>query len=365
MVKLGILSDVHIGFRQYGLESRWEDFNAAFGAALYSFLTQGITNVFVAGDILHQARPTARTMAYMRKLHDWLVQSKMTVYVVPGNHDLTNPHWLTTIVTEGQQHGFRVVDQEIVTVEDNDSVRVFCVGFMAPELFRTAIHDFPEADIIISHQGMVEFTGVKRPQNLTFDDYLPGKYAMAIIGDTHVTRKEDYKGTIFLSPGSTEMNDASEPSEKYLFILDVEKGEILNIDQQLIPTRKVLNYQDVGTKEDVDDLINMVRKMLADNPKERATLVVHYKRECRDMVRALNDLQRQFNIIVRATPMPLTGKDPATFTQAEGRSILEIAQQDVGIPEVQDLLVKIIGQPDNVSSVIDDWVDKHAGNTAA
>ncbi len=85
-MKFAHIADLHLGYRQYGLEQREEDF---FKAALY--IVDKIKDVdfcIIAGDLFHNKNITPRTLSQANEI----ISSLKRVYIASGNHD--NYRWL-------------------------------------------------------------------------------------------------------------------------------------------------------------------------------------------------------------------------------------------------------------------------------
>jgi len=81
------LADVHLGYKQYGLEERADDFFKAFDEVIRYAEREHIKTMIVAGDLFHKKDLTPDTLA---RTEDSLAKSKeagIDVIVVEGNHD--------------------------------------------------------------------------------------------------------------------------------------------------------------------------------------------------------------------------------------------------------------------------------------
>ena len=81
------LADVHLGYAQYGLETRREDFNRAFLEAVEKTIELKPDFMIIAGDIFHQARPSNATLEVAIKGFRRLRESGIPVLTVDGSHD--------------------------------------------------------------------------------------------------------------------------------------------------------------------------------------------------------------------------------------------------------------------------------------
>ena len=80
-------ADLHLGYSQYGLEARREDFESAFTELVDKTIKLKPDFLIIAGDLFHQARPSnatlENTIRNFRRLRDVGIQ----VLAVDGSHD--------------------------------------------------------------------------------------------------------------------------------------------------------------------------------------------------------------------------------------------------------------------------------------
>ena len=61
-MKIGVITDMHLGLRQYGLSEREEDFYIQYNKAIDAFLDAGVDIVIIGGDIFDQPRPSPKSL---------------------------------------------------------------------------------------------------------------------------------------------------------------------------------------------------------------------------------------------------------------------------------------------------------------
>jgi len=80
-------ADVHLGYTQYGLEARREDFNRAFLEVVDKTIELKPDFMIIAGDIFHHARSSNATLEVAIKGFRRLQESGIPVLAVDGSHD--------------------------------------------------------------------------------------------------------------------------------------------------------------------------------------------------------------------------------------------------------------------------------------
>lgn len=80
-------ADLHLGYSQYGLEIRREDFDRAFSELVDRTIELTPDLMIIAGDVFHQARPSNATLENSIKNFNRLREAGISVLTVDGSHD--------------------------------------------------------------------------------------------------------------------------------------------------------------------------------------------------------------------------------------------------------------------------------------
>jgi DNA repair protein SbcD/Mre11 len=92
-------SDLHLGYAQYGLEARRQDFDNAFTELVDKTIQLKPDFIVIAGDLFHHARPSNTTLENAIRNFRRLRDAGIPVLTVDGSHD-TAPNSITgTILT--------------------------------------------------------------------------------------------------------------------------------------------------------------------------------------------------------------------------------------------------------------------------
>lgn len=270
-MKIGWLSDSHLGCLQYGLERRRSDFFIGLDNAIRDMVDNHQISVIIhSGDLIDSNRPHPQVLKDLVGLNEFLQRKLVTVYVVSGNHDRTDPHWLT-VLNNKNTYGFQLLDYRTVDHLDNElkngtKVTICGTPYMPPEVFRQ--HRFPKADILVCHQMLREFVdyGGDNVEMLGIAD-LPKGYRLIAIGDVHIHKLMEHPeepGCWLGYPGSTELKEAGEDGKKFWVECIVDN---LNRNLTLVPhsidTRPVLRvdltHPDCQT-EAIDNAIVTIKR---------------------------------------------------------------------------------------------------------
>jgi len=80
-------ADLHLGYSQYGLEARREDFDKAFQELVDKTIELKPDFMIIAGDLFHQARPSNSTLENSIRSFSRLREAGIQVLTVDGSHD--------------------------------------------------------------------------------------------------------------------------------------------------------------------------------------------------------------------------------------------------------------------------------------
>ena len=90
-------SDLHLGYAQYGLEARRQDFDNAFSELVDKTIGLKPDFMIIAGDLFHQARPSNHTLENTIRSFKRLKDAGIPVLTVDGSHD-SAPNTITSTI---------------------------------------------------------------------------------------------------------------------------------------------------------------------------------------------------------------------------------------------------------------------------
>ncbi len=90
-------SDLHLGYTQYGLEARRQDFDNAFSELVDKTIELKPDFMIIAGDLFHQARPSNHTLENTIRSFKRLKDAGIPVLTVDGSHD-SAPNTITSTI---------------------------------------------------------------------------------------------------------------------------------------------------------------------------------------------------------------------------------------------------------------------------
>lgn len=222
MAKIALISDVHLGTRQYGLKERYEDFLVSFLRFGENVVARHPDCVVIGGDLLDSPRPDARSVFVAQETVRRIKSASIDVFGIDGNHDLADGNWLTVIGARGLRDiplhygGVRIVGINYRNGRD------------LIEAIQAMIDSGVKADILVAHFALAEMngggtadTGVREICPLL--EKLGVK--CVLMGHVHIPEAKKWNGILFVNPGSTEMKSSNEPQEKFYFMVDTDTWE--------------------------------------------------------------------------------------------------------------------------------------------
>ena len=259
------ISDLHLGYAQFGLEEREEDVYQAFHEAIGASIKEGVKLVLLAGDLFHNPRPCGKAIITLGNALKKLRDKQIPAAFVLGEHDISRLRDVPFA------HIYSNLGLAKKLRHDEPFIVDSCAVFGADKERRSNIDSLIEKvrhaeqvakqhsgkKILVLHQGLMDFNKFAGELNSTdlppgFDYYALGHY------HDHLEKRFGYLGGPLAYPGSIDLT----PSEG---IKEVEKGFILadmsgeEPSTQWIPLSR---RQQFSAKIDYSDIASEVDKII-------------------------------------------------------------------------------------------------------
>lgn len=320
LVQWAFLSDPHLGYMQYGIRRRQEDFAHALKAAVRAALDQGLRHIVCGGDTLHQSRPDSCVLQTLHEINEMLLEADAWFYTIHGNHDLCHPPWCEQIIRpcdRNQELRIRIVDNQVFTI---DGVKFLGVPSMGVEAFRKIVWEDIDAEMLIVHQLVNEWLPFAIPGALDLKDLPTKQFRMIMMGDLHKCDFREVDGCVVGYPGSTEMNKDDEPEDKFWHRVtyDRQSGKI-ELDAQRIPSRVFLKYT-FNDYETLPDGLNAIEeawnRLRGDDPRE-GVLLVRYPMHLTELQARIVARFNPERWILRWKPIPVPAGETLSVNENE------------------------------------------------
>jgi exonuclease SbcD len=251
---------LHLGYSQYGLETRREDFEKTFEELVEKTMKMKPDFLIIAGDIFHHARPSNVTLENairnFKRLHD----AGISVLTVDGSHDSAPNSVTGTILNPLDSAGliYQLPRHEGACWRRSDCCYVYGVpNFRTKQRTEEMLPAFIEQkkpmpdrslfNIFVFHMA-IDLPTVKPPyiEAEASPELIPEGFDYYAGGHVHKTYKEKFKSGVLVYAGCVETVDyeeAGNPKGFYYVTVD-EKGSASSEFIRLETPRKFVILED-------------------------------------------------------------------------------------------------------------------------
>lgn len=347
------IGDAHLGYRQYGLRVREEDYTNAVRHVIDRAIETGVEAVVWPGDVFDSPTPPARAVEFVKGQVKRLRDNGIVSIGVDGNHDATNGKWMRVC-------GISTFDGAFIEI---NGVAFLGLNYERPAPFKEKLEELaktnPKVDVLVIHQPLGDLTafGCEITAEWIAETFKPLGLKYVALGDIHNFGTWDVDGVMFVYPGSVEMTDIDEDDGKQFVTVEIVDGKVKTFIETTNP-RPIVRYE-VSTKEQLEHLLDDVQGAYGGH-------VLPVVRLNSDLPGAVARLQREFG-----------GKVPyrlQRFSEETGQveQILDRNWTRVGLidlvsvveeshkkeSEEYQLIVNMIDKPDRVLELAEEFITK-------
>ncbi len=281
-------ADLHLGYSQYGLEARRQDFDDAFKEVVDKTIELKPDFMIIAGDLFHQARPSNHTLENTIRSFKRLKDAGIPVLTVDGSHD-SAPNTITStilypldsagLITHLPRHQGACWSKPdccyiygIPTYHNRHKTQEALPKFMEenPPTPKAGV-----ANIFVFH-GALDIPSLKGPfEAEILPDELPSGFCYYAAGHVHERYLGKFKDGFLVYSGCTETvsySEAKYPKGFYYVKVD-EKGqvqpELIELDS---PRRFVIAEQDFSGMSSAK-ITELATQMVRDSETEGAVII--------------------------------------------------------------------------------------------
>jgi len=281
-------ADLHLGYSQYGLEARRQDFDDAFKELVDRTIDLKPDFLIIAGDLFHQARPSNHTLENTIRSFKRLKDAGIPVLTVDGSHD-SAPNTITSTILYPLDSAGLIIHlprHQGACWSKQDCCYVYGIPtYHNRHKTQEALAKFLEenqptpqtgiANIFVFH-GALDLPSVKGPfEAEILPEELPGGFCYYAAGHVHERYLGKFKEGILVYSGCTETVSYGEA--KYLkgfyHVIVDEKGQV---QTQLIelssPRRFVIVEQDFSGMSSAK-ITEIATQMVRDSEAEGAVII--------------------------------------------------------------------------------------------
>jgi DNA repair exonuclease SbcCD nuclease subunit len=252
-------ADLHLGYAQYGLEARRQDFDNAFTEVVDKTIDLNPDFMIIAGDLFHQARPSNVTLENTIRSFKRLKDAGIPVLTVDGSHD-SAPNIITgTILYPLDSAGLihHLPRHRGACWRKLDSCYVYGIpNFHNKHKTEEALPKFMEenppttqekvCNIFVFH-GALDLPSVKPPyiEAEISPEQLPEGFDYYAAGHVHERYLGKFKTGTLAYSGCTETADYREAKNQkgFLYVKVNERGQLNTECMELTSTRKFVIFE--------------------------------------------------------------------------------------------------------------------------
>jgi DNA repair exonuclease SbcCD nuclease subunit len=282
-------ADLHLGYAQYGLETRRQDFDDAFKELVDRTIELKPDFMIIAGDLFHQARPSNHTLENTIRSFKRLKDANIPVLTVDGSHD-SAPNTITSTILYPLDSAGLIIHlprhQGACWSKENCcyvyGIPTYHNRHKTQEALPKFMEDNPPkpkvgvGNIFVLH-GAVDLPGVKGPfEAEILPDELPGGFCYYASGHIHKQFMTNFKDGILVYSGSTETVSYDEAKNiKGFYNVKVdEKGQIKQEIIELTSPRKfVIMAEQDFTGMASAKITELAVQMVKDSDEEGAVII--------------------------------------------------------------------------------------------
>jgi exonuclease SbcD len=281
-------ADLHLGYSQYGLEARRQDFDNAFKEVVDRTIELKPDFMIIAGDLFHQARPSNHTLENTIRSFKRLKDAGIPVLTVDGSHD-SAPNTITSTILYPLDSAGLIIHlprHQGACWSKHDCCYVYGIPtyhnrHKTQEALPKFIADNPPtpktelANIFVFH-GALDLPSVKGPfEAEILPDELPDGFCYYAAGHVHERYLGKFKDGVLVYSGCTETVSYSEA--KYLKgFYHVSVNGNGQVEPELIklvsPRRFVVVEQDFSGKQSAK-ITELATQMVKDADEEGAVVI--------------------------------------------------------------------------------------------
>lgn len=355
-VLIALVSDLHLGTKQYGIKERYYDFLRSFHR-FGEDVAKKVDAVVIGGDLFDSPHPDAHSVLVAQQVIGDIQDQGTPVFGIDGNHDLSGGDWLSVV---GAQP---LPDMVPMTFK---GIRILGLNYRNGRDLVAALQQLADegekVDIVVAHFGLAEMIG-GGSADTGVQELSPILEQMGVkcvlMGHVHIPDCRKWNGILYVNPGSTEMKSSNEPKDKYYFILNTKTWEAEPVP---LKTRRIETVEITAAPElekFQETLIKEAKDTSNGLPQDRQFYQVLLDDSIEDAYNRLAKTVHDTDTLARIVMRAHEARDVKPVDRKEGMNTLESAVESC-FPKDSDeakLILSFLRSPDPAS--IDTIVERY------
>ncbi len=324
------LSDTHLGYREYMMELRENDFYESFNEAIDIGLDANVDFFVHTGDLFDTWSPSNKALNEFKKAMIKLYSKNKTMYLIMGDHD--RPKRSDEIASRIFDFlGVKLLGineiQSITLNYGNEDLLLSGLSNMKGLRKNNIVNEYRKGDIeaknyknsiLMSHQGVSPYL---IPEACEVDSKdLPVNYSYLAFGHIHDSHLIDDRQPVFSYAGSTDLNSTNEiknylRNKKSVNLVEISNGK-LNAERIKLKSTRYQNIINSDYNNYLGDINEIISKKMDNDKSPLLSVTVHGDADKDDVK---NNLKKLDNIIRRG---PVFEKEIKTVIEKPNMSRL-------------------------------------------
>jgi len=313
-MKFAHLADTHLGYRQYGLVERENDFYDVFNDIVDKIIEEKVDFVIHSGDLFEMAKPSPNALLVFQEGLMKIKEAGIPFYAIAGNHDTIMRQNAVPPQVLFRKLGLTLISPnnpiiDSTLLREND---IFIGGtpFISKSqtpLLKTKIEELAKKSegfsnrILVSHQGIDKYLPFQYELELVD---IPDSFTYYAMGHVHNRVVDDFGEGKLVYPGSSEIWRANEVGDykkkgKGFYIVDIG-GDIPEVQAIDIELPREFISKNIEYKKLDSELLALERYIAPLNNKPIVNVtVLKGNFSSADVYKKLNDALSKITLMLR------------------------------------------------------------------
>jgi DNA repair exonuclease SbcCD nuclease subunit len=347
-------ADWHLGKRLYGLRHLEQDRYDAAWKIIRKAVEINARAILNGGDLLDVVRPHSKPVIELMKMHHYLIENKIPMLVVQGNHDRTDPPWYELFKPD-PDGGLVLADDTTTYLKPRtpgeELIGVFGMPEKHVDKMTKELQAANEATILLMHVSIQEWCGFPSKTALPLSNIPANKWDYAVIGDIHVPHEVVCEQQMTaISPGSIEFGGLGETSQKRYYLVDPIAKTVVHEDLEVRPVVQLT----IEDEDQINDALEIIKKGV----EKEATIYVVYDPFIPGLIGRIDQLRTGNKAYIQPVPN-VTEKDlvedtGSEETQEDGEelTLLDFAHKHTDDSDLVSSFQRLIETEDPIEDVV-------------
>lgn len=286
-VKIAHLADTHLGYRQYGLQEREEDFYDAFKNVINDIIEKNVDYVIHSGDLFEQPKPPIKALLVAQECFTKLMENNIEVYVIAGNHDILQRRRSSLPQELYENENFHIIstkNNHFVLKEDIYLTGLPYIQKTHEEKVKEILDNLVletlehEHSILMLHGGVKKFFSFECEFEI---ETIPEGFDYYALGHIHERIMDNFKNGLLCYPGSTEIKNKGEISEyekngKGYTLMTIDENvhaEYVNLNLERKFINRNIKYAELD--ESLDAIVDEINNEILTKTSKKPVLILN------------------------------------------------------------------------------------------